>query len=92
MNIDKQDTDQQSMFILKACNEEVIMLTTDSTIQMTAEICSTHSFNPKISRIIVFHQLIFCIFQPYRLILGLALLLLSSLTAVGNGMVLHAIR
>ena len=32
------------------------------------------------------------IFQPYRLVLGLALLLLSTLTAVGNGMVLHAIR
>ena len=31
-------------------------------------------------------------FQPYRLVLGLALLLLSTLTAVGNGMVLHAIR
>ena len=30
--------------------------------------------------------------QPYRLILGLALLFLSGLTAVGNGMVLHAIR
>ena len=59
MNIDKQDTDQKSMFILKACNEGVIMLTTDSTIKMTAEICSTHSCNPKISRIIVFHQLIF---------------------------------
>ena len=32
------------------------------------------------------------IFQPYRLVLGLALLLLSTVTAVGNGMVLHAIR
>jgi len=30
--------------------------------------------------------------QPYRLLLGLALVLLSTITAVGNGMVLHAIR
>ena len=32
------------------------------------------------------------VLQPHRLVLGLALLLLSALTAVGNGMVLHAIR
>ena len=32
------------------------------------------------------------VIQPHRLVLGLALLLLSALTAVGNGMVLHAIR
>ena len=31
-------------------------------------------------------------YQPSRLLPGLALILLSMVTAVGNGMVLHAIR